>query len=228
MNGCEWWSDMKKNELVWRELVDAAIVQRERRWNNVDDVAFRAGVAPATAAYALRRVIEIGAIQQHHAGFTVVNPAKVLTLLCAARSILSDTLAIVTMHDHDIEHLRDRWGAGLIAGGAAAAVELLGGVNTVSDYSERIFYLRDGEAIRTLTELVDQRKEAQHSGFGRDRGNVTLLLADPRAARNWRRHTSFAQTYADLFATPGWQASEFRLALDEKYLSGRDWDQDSA
>lgn len=217
---------MKKNELVWRELVDAAIARRERRWDNVDDLAFRAGVAPATASYALRRLIEIGAIQQHHAGFTVVNPEKVLTLLCAARSIMSDALAVVTMRDQDLDSLHSWLGNGLINGGSTAAVELLGGVNTVSDYSEWILYVRDDEAAGILTEMLDQTDVRRHTGYGRDRGNVTFLPADSRAARNWRRHTSFAQTYADLFATPGWQASEFRLALREKYLSKRDWDQE--
>lgn len=219
---------MKKNEFVWRELVDAAITRRERRWDNVDDLAFRAGVAATTASYALRRLIEIGAVHQHHAGFTVVNPDKVLTLLCAARSIMSDALAVVTMRDQDFDRMQSWMESGLIAGGPVAAVELLGGVNTVSDYSEWIFYARDDEAAGILTEMLDQMNVQRHTGYGRNRGNVTFLVADARAGRKWRRYTSFAQTYADLFATPGWQASEFRLALQEKYLGKRDWDQDYA
>jgi hypothetical protein len=50
---------------------------------------------------------------------------------------------------------------------------------------------------------------------------------DRRAEREWLSgYTSFAQTYVDLFATPGWQASEFRLALHDRFLRGRDWDRD--
>lgn len=216
---------MKKNELVWRELVDAAITREERRWENVDDLAFRAGVATATASYALRRLVEIGAVQQHHAGFTVVNPEKVLTLLCAARSVMSDALAVVTIDAQDLVRLHAAAEGRLIAGGSAAAVELLGGVNTVSDYSEWMYYVRDDEVADMVTGMLDQIGAQRHTGYGRNRGNVTFLRADPRSARNWRRHTSFAQTYADLFATPGWQASEFRLALGEKYLRKRDWDE---
>ncbi len=81
-------------------------------------------------ARALLHPIEIGAIQQHHAGFTVVNPEKMLTL-CDPQT-----------------------------------------------------------------------------GSGDDRVKVTFLRADSRAARSWDAYTSFAQTYVDLFATPGWQASE--------------------
>lgn len=217
---------MKKNELVWRELVDTAVSQGRRRWDNIDDLAFRSGVATATAAYALRRLIEIGAIRQHHAGFTVVNPGKVLTLLCAARSIVSDARAVVTVDPDDLRRMLALLASdGFIAGGATAAVDLLGGVNTVSDYSEHLYYVRDEQTAATLDDMLRRMEISRHTGFGRDRGNVTFLTADPRAARIWQRHTSFAQTYADLFATPGWQASEFRLALYEKFLSARDWDQ---
>jgi hypothetical protein len=218
---------MKKNELVWRELVDAAITQQHRRWDNIDDLAFRAGVAPATASYALRRLIEIGGIQQHSAGFTVVNPEKVLTHLCAARSVMTDARAIVSLPPEDFQSLLAAHDpAGLIRGGCDAAVELLGGVNTVSDFSEHLLYLRDDQVAHATDEQLQRLEPPRHTGYGRNRGNATFIVADPRAARAWRTHTSFAQTYADLFATPGWQASEFRIALHEKYLGKRDWDQE--
>lgn len=218
---------VKKNELVWRELVDAAVTGGQRRWTNIDDLAFRAGVATATAAYALRRLIEVGAIQQHHAGFTVVNPEKVLTLLCAARSVMSDARAVVTLSADDLQRvLVTSATRGFIHGGAAAAVALLGGVNTVSDYSDQLYYVRDEDDAAAVDDALKRMDVARHTGYGRDRGNATFLLADARAARIWQEHTSFAQTYADLFATPGWQASEFRSALHAKFLGKRDWDQE--
>lgn len=220
--------EMKKNELVWRELVDVAVVEKRRRWENVDDLAFRAGVAPATAAYALRRPVEIGAIKQHSAGFTVVNPEKVLTLVCAARSIVNDAHAVFTLDDDGnngvFGYLREK--GAVIDGGPAAAVALLGGLNTVSDYSEHVLYLRDEHAALAFDKQVSSLEAPRHTGYGRDRGNVTVLIADARAARIWGNHTSFTQTYADLFATPGWQSSEFRLALHERFLGTRDWDQE--
>ncbi|MEJ1090003.1 hypothetical protein WDU99_16920 [Microbacterium sp. Mu-80] len=218
---------MKKNELVWRELIDNAVMHGRRRWHNIEDLAFRAGVAPATASYALRRLIEIGAIQQHHAGFTVVNPEKVLTLSCAARSVMNDARVMVTLPAYGLQNLlATTMDGGLIVGGAAAAVELLGGVNVVSDYSEHLYYLRDEHTADAVDDMLQLSGAKRHTGYGRNRGNVTFLLADPRAARMWQRHSSVAQTYVDLFATPGWQASEFRIALHEKFFSRRDWDQE--
>lgn len=218
---------MKKNELVWRELIDAAVIEQHRRWSNIDDLAFRAGVAPTTAAYALRRLTEIGGIRQHHAGFTVVNPEKVLTLLCAARSITTDAFAVVAIPpERETHFLASVSSVELIAGGCEAAVQLLGGVNTVSDYSDHLYYLRNDQIVSSLLEELRGLNIPHYTGVSVERGNVTFLMADIRAARAWQNHTSFAQTYADLFATPGWQASEFRLALHEKFLGKRDWDRE--
>ena len=49
---------------------------------------------------------------------------------------------------------------------------------------------------------------------------------DAAAERSWTTgYTSLAQTYADLFAQPGWQASEFRRALWRKHFDVDDWSQ---
>lgn len=202
---------MKGNELVWRELIDTAIVRGDRRWPNVADLAFRAGVPASTATYALQRLIEIGAVVPQPSGFYVASPEKVLTCLCGRRSIHADTIARTTVAA--FERWRERRGESVTLGGAAAAVVLLGGENTVSDYSTHIYYLDERAAGAAQTELPPG-------------GDVILLSLDRRARKDWDGHSSFAQTYADLFATPGWQATEFRLALHDRFLSGRDWDQE--
>lgn len=48
--------------------------------------------------------------------------------------------------------------------------------------------------------------------------------ADARDLRAWADgYTSKAQTYADLFTQPGWQASEFRRALWRAWFAVDDW-----
>lgn len=148
-----------------------------------------------------------------------MNPQKALVSLCAARSIKSDTLAAVTLAPSNLDRVREVLGRSIILGGAAAAVEL-------SDNSEHVFYLRDDDAVAIVTKMLDEMGAGHHDGSRYSPGNVVFLPTDKRAARTWRGHTSFAQTYADLFVTPGWQASEFRLALQEKFLGGRDWDRE--
>lgn len=211
--------------MVWRELVDAAVQEGRRRWSSVEELAFEAGVASATAAYALRRLVEIGAVQPHYAGFTLINPQKALTLLCAARSLASDAQLVVRMSRSEVSRVIEQLDPKMIiAGGAMAAIELLDEVNTVSDYSEYVWYVRRAEVAHRVRDIVSQQNTQIETTFGRDRGNTIFLIADPRAARKWRRYASFAQTYADLFATPGYQSTEFRLALDERYLARVDWD----
>ena len=85
-------------------------------------------------------------------------------------------------------------GADLYAiGGTRAAAHHLGGRNT--DLADRP---ADDEAIA-----------------------VTI---DRHTLESWRDgFTSAAQTYADLFAQPGWQASEFRRALWRRWFSVDDW-----
>lgn len=223
---CEWWCFVKKTELVWRELVEAAIVGGQRRWENIDDLAFRAGVVPTTTNYALQRLVEIGAVRRHHAGFTLVNPDKALTLLCAARSIANDIVWAGQMQESEFRFVLSSLDERAVLGGAEAATELLGGRNTVADISEHLVYLRDADSLQWIAKNVPGEEFGGTSADAASSVRVTFLMADPRAARWWGRNTPFAQTYADLFATPGWQASEFRLALGDRFLRVRDWDQE--
>lgn len=201
---------MKSNELVWRTLADAALTGT-RRWTNLADLAFQAGVPLTTTHLATKKLSDIGALIRYPGGgFSVVSPEKVLTLLCAWRNLENDTLAKTTMKGFlEIAKQSDKPFA---LGGPTAAISHLGGENKVADYSQTLGYLflEGGESIEWP--VGDE---------------VRVLKMDARAARTWDRYTSPAQTYADLFASPGWQASEFRLALREKFLVERDWNQPS-
>jgi hypothetical protein len=76
-------------------------------------------------------------------------------------------------------------------------VRYLGGRNTVADHGPAIPYVPATVQVAGLP--------------GGD--EALVLTADLRTLDLWRDgYTSPAQTYADLFAQPGWQASEFRRA----------------
>lgn len=197
---------MKGNELVWRAIADAALAD-VRRWDSYADLGFKAGVPVTTAQLACRKLIDIGAIRPlPRGGFSTVSPEKVLTLLCAWRNLQRDQIAWTTVA------ARDRITAmhpAFALGGAESAVFHLGGRNTVADIGTRILYVSDPETLGPLPEGDE----------------VLVLRMDQRAALDWDGYSSPAQTYADLFASPGWQASEFRYALRDTLLAGRDWDQ---
>lgn len=203
---------MKGNELVWRTIVDFALDDR-RMWNNVDDLAHRSGVPASSAVFALKRLTAIGAVERRsRGGFYAVNHEKILLVLAAWRNLENDVLAR-TSADLDIATLH-RWCETVVVGGGEAAVQHLDarGVNTVADLPTRIVY------VSTPT-----------SPWELPPGEGLLVLPVDRAAQRdwWSGITSRAQTYADLFALPGWQAEEFRRALHRRLFVGADWDQKS-
>ncbi len=198
---------MKGNELVWRSLADHAL-RGERTWSSVGDLAYDAGVPSTTAYLALERLENNGAIDRYsRGGLSVVSIDKVLTMQCAWRNLERDTLAKTTRDA--IGPFLDTASGPYALGGPDAANALLGG-RTVADFREHIVYL---PASADLSKLPDGDE-------------VRVLSMDKRAMKTWTGYSSLSQTYSDLFATPGWAASEFRMALRDSFIRDREWDQD--
>lgn len=200
---------MKGNELVWRALADHAL-RGERTWRSVGDLAYEAGVPATTAYLALERLESNGAVDRYsRGGLTVVSVDKVLTMLCAWRNLARDTLAWTTLEAIGWYQNTERGSYAL--GGPDAANSYLGG-RAVAHFREHLVYLPPATDVSGLP----------------DGEEVRVLAMDRRAMKIWTGYSSLAQTYADLFATPGWQASEYRIALREMYVRDREWDQEEA
>jgi len=198
---------MKGNELVWRALADRAL-EGQRTWRNVADLAYEAGVPSTTAYLALERLESNGTVDRYsRGGLAVVSIDKLLTMLCAWRNLERDTLTWTTREG--IAPLLDANIGPYALGGADAATAILYS-RPVADFSEHIVYL---PASAKVTDLPAGKE-------------VRVVLMDKRAAKTWSGYSSLAQTYADLFATPGWQSSEFRKALRDSFLRDREWDQE--
>lgn len=198
---------MKGNELVWRSLADRALEGR-RAWKSVADLAFDAGVPTTTAYLALERLESNGTIDRYsRGGLAVVSIDKLLTMLCAWRNLGRDTLAWTTREA--ISPLLDSVKVSYALGGPDAANAHLKG-RAVADFSEHIVYLPPTVDVSELPPGEE----------------VRVLTMDKRAVKTWDGYSSPAQTYADLFATPGWQASEFRKALRDSFIRNREWDQE--
>lgn len=198
---------MKLNERLWRTLADAAL-DGKREWPDVATVADVADLTTGNAHHALRRLVEIGAVRvRRRGGLTVLAPEKILTQLSAFRNLVADTVAMTTLPA--VNALLDVEPRRVTLGGADAAVHWLGGVNTVGDRGVRLAYVEEGPDIDFP-----------------DGDEIRVVKRDAVAGRTWHSgFTSRAQTYADLFATPGWQASEFRAALHRSLFGEADWDQ---
>ncbi len=196
---------MRVNEVVRRTLADAAL-RGERRWDNLADIAFASQCSVSSVHMATRHFLHIGAIQKYgRGGLSVLDPERVTTTLAVERDLRRDTLMTTT------RAAAETMIAGLevyALGGTMAAVHHLGGNNTVADQGRRLIYV-------PLNTKLDELPS----------GNEVLVVGmDPVAEKTWRNgYSSLAQTYADLFAQPGWQASEFRRALWRHLFEIDDW-----
>ncbi|WP_104136618.1 hypothetical protein [Cryobacterium sp. Y62] len=193
-------------EIVWRTLADAAL-DDQRDWASIGAIADAAAVAPSTTHQALGRLLDIGAVRANsRRGYTVVSPEKLLEAFAAHRNLRADTMVSTTLPA--TQNLLDEVDYAL--SGSRAAVHYLGGRNTVADLGRRIVYTAQALAQADLP-MGDE---------------VIILSEDPVAARTWRSgYASLAQTYADLWASPGWQAAEFTGALKVKLFADADWEQ---
>ncbi len=202
---------MKQTERLWRTLADAAFDGR-REWPDVMTLADAADLTTGNAHHALRRLVDIGAVTvRRRGGLTILSPEKVLIQLSAYRNLIKDTLAITTTAV--INELLTDHPAAVTLGGADAAIQWIGGTNTVATVGSRLVYVDEGvpEDLQLRFPPGDE---------------VRVVVRDAVARRTWNTgYTSRAQTYADLFALPGWQATEFRTALHRHLFNGADWDQ---
>ncbi|WP_157008774.1 hypothetical protein [Agromyces laixinhei] len=194
---------MLDTDVVLRTLVDAALAGR-RSWANVGDLAWEARAGEKLAYKALSRPASIGAVTKHPGGgFSVTDPERVLMLLAARRSLSSARRTTLESAQAILPRVPE-----YAIGGTRAAVQYLGGRNVIADHAPALVYVPESIALDDLPS-----------------GETALVLAaDERALRAWETgFTSRAQTYADLFAQPGWQASEFRRALWRQWFDVDDW-----
>ena len=194
---------MRATDAVWRTLADHAL-RGERHWKNTPDLAWAAGVGDKLAYKALQRPTGIGAVTRHPAGgFSVTDPERLLTLFAAARSLTDARTTTLEAAQETLLH------APVYAlGGTRAAAHHLGGRNTIAAHAPAIIYVPATVPLAALP-----------PGHG-----ALVFTANDHALTTWADgYTSPAQTYADLFAQAGWQASEFRRALWHAWFSVDDW-----
>jgi len=194
---------MQDTDAVLRTLADRSL-EGQRSWANVADLAWAAGVGDKLAYKALARPASIGAVTKHAGGgFSVTDPERVLQLFAARRSLKQARMTTFAAAQSLARTLPE-----YALGGTRAAAHYLGGTNTIADHAATIIYVPLGVALDPLPP-----------------GDTALVLsAGEHELREWSAgYTSKAQTFADLFAQPGWQASAFRRELWRAWFAIDDW-----
>ena len=194
---------MRETDAVWRTLVDASLEGR-RQWKNAGDLAWEAGVGEKITYKALSRPTAIGAVTKHPGGgFSVSDPERVLMLLAAARTLVDACRTEFVAAQNLIARAPE-----YAIGGTRAAAHHLGGRNVIADHGIAMVYVPSNMDLSALPRGED----------------ALVITVDQHTLSRWNDgFTSAAQTYADLFAQPGWQASEFRRALWREWFAIDDW-----
>ena len=166
-------------------------------------------VAPSTTHQALGRLVDIGTVRPNlRRGYAVVSPEKLLEAFAAHRNLRAD--AMVSTILSAAQQLVDDVEVTYALSGSSAAVHYLVGRNTVADLGRRI---------------VHKTRPLSQADFP-EGDEVIILAEDPLAALTWTfGYASLAQTHADLWTSPGWQAAEFTRALKVKLFANADLEQ---
>ncbi len=190
--------------VIRRVLADAALDGR-REWRSAADLAWEAGSSTQLTNFALEHLIDIGSVTRFlRGGFIVGDPERVLTVVAADRNLRRSG----TLTSRDGAEALIAQAPLYAIGGTRAALRYLGGRNVIADHAPALVYM---PAETDLSDLPPGDE-------------ATVLTADEHSLRAWTDgYTSPAQTYADLFAQPGWQAAEFRRALWRSWFAVDDW-----
>jgi hypothetical protein len=198
---------MSRTLTVWRELLAGAREGR-RQWPSVSMFAREIEMPVSTTHRALKHPVEIGAVEVTAlGGLVLLDPYRLLILFAAHRRLQRDVVEVVHLNApvHQVEeHIHGQ--PGCVLGGFSAAIYHAGG-NFIADYS---------------TVLVYGPPMLEGLGVAPPGAGSELLIAegDPLVGRHGPV-TTFAQTWADLFCLPGWQAARFVEELDAKEVAGR-------
>ncbi|MGH9279775.1 MAG: helix-turn-helix domain-containing protein [Acidimicrobiales bacterium] len=184
-----------KTEQVWRHLIVGALEENRRRWDSVTALAEELGLGISTVHRALAHPTEIGAVVLRPiGGVRVLDPGRLLIAWAGRRRLSGDVVRRFRVCAAAPEVEQDMHGADAVLGGFGAVVARLGG-NTIADYESVLVYGEPG-----LRAAIAPDEDG--------RTVVTVLEPDPLLAR-YGPTTPLAQSWVDLFNTPGWQAARF-------------------
>lgn len=189
---------MKKNEMIWREILDETIEQSGlpagRQVFEQKNLAQKFGFSTSTVFAAIKPLRGIGAVEVTGRNFKVINFEKIIMFWATHRNLQKDIIfqTHVDLPVFEIEGLVDN---NTIFGAYTAARNLLG--EAVSDYDKVFVY---GGIPRFPKK------------FGVP--NFFLLKKDKFMKG---KITSVSQTFVDLWNLPDWFAKDYLDALREKF-----------
>lgn len=193
-------------EVVWRHLLEQAR-QGHRQWGTTAALAHELGLATSTVHRSLTRPVEIGAVRiTRQAGIEVLDPYRLLVLFAAHHRIPASPHQPTTTTSAPATVEAVLLDQGVTLGGFSALIHHTIGINRIADYTSILAYTDQPITIDSHTPSD---------------GPPTTIQWVPRD--RWipesSTYTTVAHAWADLFATPGWQAARFIHETDPRTVT---------
>lgn len=188
---------MKKIELIWREILTAAIENRQSYFSQ-KQLAQKFKLSTSVVFHALKKPRSLGAIKVGGRGFELVDFEKLLFLWATERNLKKD-LVYQTFADLPALEIEGLMPASVIPTAYTAYRFLF--KETPADYSKVYLYTTEPSEV----------KKRFPENF-KVEPNIFVLKPDP-----WlKKYPPLAQIFVDLWNLSDWYAKEYQTALLEK------------
>ena len=190
---------MKKNEIIWRELLFQSVERRQSRFVQ-QELAEKFGFSTSTVHQALKVLRQMGAVKVGGRGFRVVDPEKILFHWANDRRLTAE-IKQATFVDLPILEIEGQLPNGTMPTAYTAVRERFG--EAPADYSKVYVYHQD---INSMKERFPVNSKTS---------NLLVLQADPWLDE-YGDQVTLAQLFVDLWNLTDWYAKPFVERVKEE------------
>ena len=184
---------MKKNELVYRYLLELALEKKTRKTTQAG-IAKELGISISTVNNAINPLRKMGAVHIKLRSLEITNPKKIIYYWASIRNLEKDII-YKTRVNASVSEIEKNMPADVVYGSYSAYKFLFNDVP--ADYSEIYVYSSD------LTEIKKRFRENKNTP------NLFVLKKDIT-------NMTIANIFVDLWNLKEWYAKDFLLALEAK------------
>ncbi len=190
---------MKKIEIIWRELLNSALENNMRRFEQ-KELAIKFGFSTSTVFQALKTPRLMGAVRVTGRYFVLEDPEKLLYHWASVRNVESDVLASLKVEEPVLE-IEAKMPPKVVFGAYSCARMTL--TAPPADYDKVYIYTSDTEEAKNRFEIK--------------KGIPNLFVLKPdKFLSDYGKKTCLAQTFVDLWSLKDWYAKEYTKAIKEK------------
>jgi len=194
---------MTKKEIIWREILYQAIVNKKYKTTQ-KKIAQKYNLSLSTVFNALKNLRQIGAVEVNSRGFKVIDIEKTLYLWATFRKFKKDII-YKTNISKDVRQIEGEMPPETVFGAFSSFAKRY--EEFPADYDKVYVYIKK--------EKLDKIKE--RFPFKEGYKNLIVLEAD-FWLENFGQNTPDCQTFVDLWNLSEWYAKDYLQALKKKII----------